>query len=199
MTDIREVRLFAEDEAHRQFFEALVRRIARECGAGVELRTANGRGGHGRVLAELAAYQRAILRMNDGPTDLLLAAVDANCDGWDAARKKVAAAIVPESAVAVVVACPDPHIERWYLADPASLASALGLRVTPEARKCERDRYKMRLVDALRAADHPVLLGGTEFAEEIVDAMDLYRAGKAEPSLGHFMGEIRGVMMGWLR
>lgn len=199
MTEIREVRLFAEDEAHRQFFEALVRRVARECGMGVELRTANARGGHGRVLGELAAYQRAIARMSDRPTDLLLAAVDANCDGWDAARKKVAAAIVPESAIAVVVACPDPHIERWYLAEPASLASALGLRVTPEPRKCERDRYKMQLVNALRAAGHPVLLGGAEFAEEIVNAMDLYRAGKAEPSLGRCIDEIRAVMMGWLR
>jgi hypothetical protein len=197
MADVREVRLFAEDVAHRQFFEALVRRIARECGVGVEVRTANARGGHGRVCAELIGYQRAIARMGDAVADLLLAAVDANCDGWDGARKKVAAEILPGSAVAAVVACPDPHIERWYLADPASLASALGLRVRPEARKCERDRYKVQLVDALRAAGHPVLLGGTEFAEEIVDAMDLYRAGKAEPSLGHCVGEIRGIMMGW--
>ena len=43
-------------------------------------------------------------------------------------------------------------------------------------------------------AGHPVGLGGVEFAEEIVDAMDLYRAGKSEKSLKLFLDAIGGLL-----
>jgi hypothetical protein len=39
-----------------------------------------------------------------------------------------------------------------------------------------------------------VTLGGIEFAEEIVECMDLYRAGKDEPSLKHFIDELRSAL-----
>jgi len=35
---------------------------------------------------------------------------------------------------------------------------------------------------------------GSEFAEEIVEAMDLYRAGRAVPSLGASVGDLRGAL-----
>ena len=40
-------------------------------------------------------------------------------------------------------------------------------------------------------------LGGAEFAEEIITAADLFRAGKNEPSLKHFVDELRGLMRTW--
>jgi hypothetical protein len=35
------------------------------------------------------------------------------------------------------------------------------------------------------------LLGGIEFAEDLVASMDLYRAGKNEKSLKHFVDDLR--------
>ena len=93
-----------------------------------------------------------------------------------------------------VVGCPDPHIERWFLADPTSLKDALGMHVTLSTRKCERSLYKTRLVEALTAAGQVLTLGGIEFATEIVDAVDLYRAGKNEPSLKHFIEGLRSML-----
>ncbi len=64
-------------------------------------------------------------------------------------------------------------------------------------RKCDRDEYKRILVNALRSAGHPVMVGGAEFAEEIVTEMDFYRAGKNEPSLRHFIDQARGILRTW--
>lgn len=92
------------------------------------------------------------------------------------------------------MACPDPHVELWYLANPQGLGSALGANVSLPRKKCQRDRYKKLLVDALRQAGRIVRLGGAEFAEEIVSAMDLYRAAKNAPSLGSFIDDVRSVL-----
>ena len=70
------------------------------------------------------------------------------------------------------------------------------VKVRREARKCERDRYKAILKNSFRRAGHTVTLDGIEFADEIVANMDLYRAGKAEPSLGHCIDSIRHAFQG---
>ena len=54
-------------------------------------------------------------------------------------------------------------------------------------KKCERGFYKGVLAKAVRDGGHPPTLGGIEFASEIVAAMDLFRAGKTESSLKHFL------------
>jgi hypothetical protein len=43
-------------------------------------------------------------------------------------------------------------------------------------------------------AGHIVTLGGAEFAEEIVNSIDLYRAARNAPSLGHFIDDVRSVL-----
>ena len=77
------------------------------------------------------------------------------------------------------------------VADPPSLAASLQVHVTPEAQKCERERYKRLLRQAFVSARYTLVLDGIEFASEIVSAMDLYRAGRQEPSLQHFVDETR--------
>jgi hypothetical protein len=89
-----------------------------------------------------------------------------------------------------VIACPDPHIERWFIADPPSFREAIGNQPKPGKKKCDRDRYKTILAKSVREAGHPSLLGGIEFAREIVDSMDLYRAGKADKSLKDFLDQL---------
>ena len=88
------------------------------------------------------------------------------------------------------MACPDPHVERWYLADPTSFATVVGIRPEVGRKKCERGHYKAILSRAVVEAGHPPTLGGFEFAREIVDVMNLYRAAKAESSLKHFLDEM---------
>ena len=82
---------------------------------------------------------------------------------------------------------PDPHVERWYLSDRHAFKQVVGVQPPAEHRKCERDRYKRILAKAVRDGGHPAILGGIEFAKELADAMDFYRAGRAEPGLRQFV------------
>lgn len=116
--------------------------------------------------------------------DLLVVAIDANCSKLQDAQRSVVARILDEFKDRTILATPDPHIERWYIADPESFKIVVGVQPKLEKRKCERGRYKQILADAVAKAGHVSTLGGIEFAGELVQSMDLYRAAKAEPSLG---------------
>ncbi len=83
-------------------------------------------------------------------------------------------------------------MESWYLADPESFKEVVGLWPTMARKKCVRDYYKSALAKVVRKAGHPATLGGIEFARELVERMDLYRAGKKERSLKVFVGDLRG-------
>lgn len=146
------------------------------------------------MLNELKLFQRMA---SAGQSDLLLVAIDANCKGWNGARAELESLIDKDKFPHCVLACPDPHVERWYMADPEGLFKSLEVKVSPGRAKCERDRYKQMLAMALREARHPVLLGGSEFAEEIVESMDMFRAGKNEPSLKHFLSDLKKVLALW--
>jgi hypothetical protein len=87
--------------------------------------------------------------------------------------------------------CPDPHIECWYLADPSAVAKVLKGPVALPAHKCQRAFYKRLLQDAVKAAGRQPILGGVEFGKPLVREMDLYQAGKAVPSLGATIAEVR--------
>jgi hypothetical protein len=102
--------------------------------------------------------------------------------------------MLPEFQPLVVVACPDPHIERWYMADPASFKEVVGRQPRLEKVKCERNRYKTILAQTIRDSGQITTLGGIEFARDLVAAMDLYRAGKLEPALKSFVEDLRGAL-----
>ena len=162
----------------------------------VEVRVRAARGGHPRVMQELDLYQRAIAQGVAGRPDLLVVAIDSNCAPYTRARRGIEEGIRTEFRGITVIACPDPHVERWYVADPPSFGQVVGKQPRGGKRKCSRDIYKRRLAEAVAAAGHPVLLGGIEFAEELVASMDLYRAGKTERSLKRFVDDLRaGLMM----
>jgi len=80
------------------------------------------------------------------------------------------------------------------MADPESLTAIIGAEPKKERRKCERDRYKKLLVEAIRQGGQIVTLGGIEFATDIVLSMDLYRASKNEPSLKSFIDDMRSIL-----
>lgn len=187
------VNLIVEDIGHEYFVKALVQRIAKEAGHAADLGVLAGRGGRGRAIRELRVYQQALIR--DGRVgDLLIVVIDANCTGWNVAREEIEQTIRKDVFPRYVIGCPDPHVERWYLADPTALHGALEINVAPPRKKCERDVYKNALQDALLDAGYETPLGGAEYAADIVLAMDLYRAGKADSSLRTFIADVRSAL-----
>ncbi len=186
------VDLFVEDRAQEDLIGAFVERIAGEEQRGVRIRVRSARGGHPRALSELDLFQRTRHLSTAGArTDLLVVAVDANCSAFAAAREAVRGHIDESLEDRTVIACPDPHVELWYLADPDSFHEVVGARPVVGKRKCERDRYKSILRKTVRDAGQPGTMNGVEFAEELAQAMDLYRAGKNVKSLKHFLDELR--------
>ncbi len=184
--------LFAEDIAHEKFIEALVRRIAREGGVLLDFRVRVARGGHGKVLAEFMDFQRECLKFKIlGKPDLAVAAIDANCKGYQEARRSVEEKIEKDFQGRVVIACPSPHIERWYLADPDAIFRILGVRPNVGKTKCERDYYKQLLKNAAKKGETPSPLGGIELAPDIVQEMDLFKAGKMDGSFKHFHDDLQ--------
>jgi len=129
-----------------------------------------------------------------GLPDLVVVAIDANCLSFHQAHRQIRGRIEPELRDRVVIACPDPHIERWYMADPPSFRAVIGRQPKIEKVKCERDRYKQILMQTIRDSGQITTLGGIEFAQDLVSAMDLYRAGKSEPSLGFFVDDMRRAL-----
>jgi len=193
MSEAMSVDIFVEDRAHEAFMSALLRRLATEANRMIRLRTRTARGGHGRVLSELSLYQRSALKQFGGMAipDFLVVATDANCASHQKASRDVQAELLPSFADRAVIACPDPHVESWYLADLDSFAQVVGIRPRVSAGKCERDYYKRVLAKAVVDAGHPPTLGGIEFAFDIVAQMDFYRAGKSHHSLRHVVDQTR--------
>ena len=186
--------LFVEDRAHEELLKPLSPGLEKKnrCGVQVSVRTA--RGGHARALSEFRIYQRAAAAatFSGQLAELMVVGIDGNCSTFANARDKIQQATEPIFTDRLVVACPDPHIERWYLADPPVVqhrrrrsAKSVGTR------KCARDHYKQILADSIQRAGHPPTLGGIEFASELAAAMNLYRAGRNANSLRIFLNDLR--------
>jgi hypothetical protein len=189
------VDLFAEDRAHEEWLRPLIRRVALEESQEVEVRSLSVRGGHGKALSEFRTYQATRLRQATGDfPDLVVVAIDGNCSTFAKIQKEIDALIRDEFQGMIVKATPDPHIERWFLADLTAFNEVVGVSPKMKTEKCERDYYKSILSGAIVDAGHPLTLGGIEFASELVEAIDLYRAGKVDSSFKHFIESLRSVL-----
>jgi len=185
------VALFAEDVAHEEFLSAMLDRLVAEPGGRATLDVRTSRGGHGRAMEEFRLWQRAVAHGVVALPHLVIVARDANCENWSQVRTDIQRSVRPGRLPPVVVACPDPYVEKWYMADPESFAQAVGAAPKLVRRKCHPGRYKQLLLQAIRNGGHVPRLGGIEFTREIVQAMDLYRAGQSEPSLRAFLNDGR--------
>lgn len=188
--------LFVEDRAHEAFLVPMLLRVARQEKVAVAPRVRSARGGHGRAVRELKLYQELVRRGAGSAAcpDLLIVGTDCNCMPFAKKRSEIRGATTPPFSDRLVVACPDPHVERWYLADPDSFKTVVGHGPTVGRKKCARDHYRNALLQAVRRAGHPPTLGGIEFARELVDGMDLYRAGKNDRSLKAFLDDLTNML-----
>ena len=174
---MHEIALFVEDFAHRQVIGALVQRIAGDFNLDVRLDWRNATRGYGQVVREFSIYLRAIERQGHPSPHLIIVATDANCKGW---YQRIRDFGDPVSAAPIVHAIPDPHIERWLLLDGAAFKAVFGRGCHAPDQKCDHYRYKQRLVHAIFDAGITPNLGGLEFAEDIVQQMDIERAEQAD-------------------
>ena len=190
---MHEVALFVEDNAHREVVGAVLRRLADESGVTVRPDWRSAVGGRGRMVQELKRYLRDSAKQGGHP-DLIVVATDANCIGHQQRTREIdtSAAFSP-----VVLAVPDPHIERWLLLDGAAFSSVFGKGCDAPDKKCDRGRYKHQLFEAVRAAGVVPQLGGIEYAEAIVQHMDIDRAARADRSFGRFVDALRQVLKQW--
>ena len=183
--------LFCEDSAHESCARALVTRVAREEERSASIHTGTATAGIPRLKRELRAYQSLVSR-RAGTPHLLVVLIDANADGPSARRGEITGLLDSSVFPEVVIGTPNPCIERWLLADPVSFSATFG--VQPKiGRANTRRAWKHRLVEALEAADQVVVQGGAEFAEEIFEPMDLYRARQSDPTIQAFADDLRAA------
>jgi len=198
---MREVVLFTEDSGHEVFVRALVNRMAQEYNVHAVLHPRSVRGGYGKVTTELKQYLRDLKNGREQTPDLLVVATDANCKGYLKRRQEVDKVVIAFGDIVpldhVAHAIPDPHVERWPLLDSAAFKAVLGRGCEAPGYKCERNRYKQLLAEAVRNAGVAPILGGIEHMEDIVNAMDLQHAQTADDSLGKLLGELHPVFRSW--
>jgi hypothetical protein len=193
-----EIALFVEDEAHRKFLEALIDRISKEQRIVVSMRWENVRRGHGAVIRELGSFLRDLQMSRRSQPDLVIAATDANCKGFNDRQKDVLDVIRKSGlCIPAIAAIPDPHIERWLLLDSAAFKSVFKRGCDAPDRKCEKGRYKKQLIDAIRGSGHTPSFGGIEFTDELVKEMDLERLERTDISLGQLLADLRNIFQGW--
>lgn len=189
------VDLFVEDTAHEEFLKPLVRRLAAEEGRSVRIRVRSALGGHPRALTEFRLYQRVagVMVTAERSADLVVVAIDANCSSFQTARNRIREEVLTDFRDRVVTACPDPHIERWYLADLRSFKFVVGRGPDEVEEKCARGHYKGILKSAVTQAGHPPS-DGVDFAAALAAGMDLYRAGRSDSSFKAFLDEFRSAL-----
>lgn len=190
---MRRISLFGEDDAHQKIIGTLVQRLADEAETTVQLEWRNVVDGYGAVVREFQNYLHDLARQGGYP-DLIIVATDANCKGLSERTRELEPSNTP---VPVIKAIPDPHIERWLLLDGAAFRDVVGHGCDAPDQKCERERYKRLLIEAIYNAGIIPILGGIEFAEDIVRNMDINRAMGSDTSLRRFVSEIRSAFRLW--
>ena len=188
-----QVEIFAEDRAHEDLLKPLLVRVCGEEGFAVSLQVRTGRGGHAKAVNEFERYQTiaGTGKFVRKAPDLLIVAIDGNCTTFGRMKSRIADSTRSAFRHMLVSACPDPHVEKWFLADPASFHAVVGHRPDVGPDECERNHYKRILRESVARGGHLPTLGGIEFASELAEKMDLYRAGKRDPSLKSFLDDLR--------
>jgi hypothetical protein len=192
---------FLEDIAHERFLKALVARLAEEQGLSPDRLihdVRNASGGRGKVLEEFRQFLDDLSRQSGTP-DVLVVAVDGDCVGYRQRREEILR-IANQKEYKGLMACavPNPHIERWYLADPEPLQRIAGIQPVCPRYKCQRDLYKQALRDVFLKAGVTPLLGGAEYGEDIAREIDIYKVGRIDTGFKHFVEDLRTAFSSYL-
>ncbi|MFZ5516833.1 MAG: hypothetical protein ACOY90_09360 [Candidatus Zhuqueibacterota bacterium] len=195
---MRRVVLFAEDYAHETCISALVYKIATEKSIDIDVIVRNARGGHGKAVSEFASYLKILPYEQEKLPDVIIIAIDANCQTYLKTKTEIEKVNLQYQYL-TIHAIPDPHIERWLLLDSSAFKTVLGQGCQAPDKKCEKNRYKRLLYEAVAATGVTPLLGGIEFAHDIISNMNIQRAMKADASLKKFIEDLNRKFSEWDR
>lgn len=190
---------FVEDAAHETFMRALVARAVSHfgCDSAAWLHDVRISGGKGRALRDMRLFLRDIVSGELASPDLLILTVDADCEA-NTTRQRVDD-LVQQAGYngPLLLAVPDPHIERWYMSDPEALRTVSGSTNLPAlpAIRCRKDLFKKALRQIFVSAGINPPLGGTEYGDEIVERMDIFHARSNDGSLDRFFHDAQAVFM----
>jgi hypothetical protein len=196
---MRDIALFGEDVGHEFSLSALITRFAVQHDVTMQLKTISSRGGITKVHHEFDQYLSDIQRGRIVRPDLIVVATDSNCIGYAPRRHQIekVAEKHPGLTESVAYAIPDPHIERWLLADPEAFRDVVGKGCTLPKLKCNKDEYKNLLYQSVRDAGVRPVFGGLEYAEEIMKTANLARIEKSEPSFERTTKQIKSFFKQW--
>ncbi len=179
---------FLEDRMQESFIISLVNRIAGEYKLTISNEVFSASGGSGAVLNQLKKFVKTL---EPASFDLLVVSIDGNCKGTFEKERQIMKNI-PENLKDKTICCiPDPHIERWYLLDLHALKKAIEYPVRispPPQQKCKKDYYKNILGEALKPVG--TLLGGAEYAEKVVENLDLQLVKNKDKGFQRFLDEL---------
>jgi len=196
---MRDISLFGEDAGHEAVLNGLLNRLSLDSQVPVRVTPLSVTGGITKVHYELGIFLRDIESGKLHMPDLIVVATDGNCKGYHGRRQEIEKVAEPYTALTdlIVYAIPDPHIERWLLADPSAFKSVLGRGCNLPQEKCEKDFYKQVLAREVRDSGVKPILGGMEYADDITANMNLAAAEKNDASLGRVLGELRARFNQW--
>jgi hypothetical protein len=192
MPDPFVIEVSCEDRGHEEFIVPLVERVLREHNLAFRSRVVSARGGASQASAELDVLLDLIERGKRSAPDLLVVCRDANCTGVSTRKSQIEAAVGVKWRHVLLSACPEPHVELWYLAEQTTFTQVVGgSRVAVPSEKCERDLYKDLLRQAVTDAGQIPINDGIEFGRELAAKVDLYALGKASASFGCFLDDLK--------
>ena len=194
---MRNISLFVEDQAHQDFLTILTQRLADEHNVKINIKAYSVRGGHGRVIKELRQYQRNLQRHRENLPDLIIVGTDGNCQKPPAREMEINQVISDDFAHLVISAIPDPHIERWLLLDSAAFRKVFGKGCPTPDQKCERDRYKRFLLNAIYEAGIDPSSSDLEYMADLVREMNLQRMEQTDSSIGRLLTALQRKFKIW--
>lgn len=190
------ISLFVEDEAHEDFLTALLQRLADTYQVAVHILPYHARGGRGKVINALKKYQQELLRNREELPHLIIVGIDGNCKRPHAREREISR-VLPGLTDFVISAIPEPHIERWLLLDSEAFKTVFGRGCLTPDRKCERDRYKRLLMNAIYEVGANPTLVGTQHVTNLVNAMNLQRLETRNDSLGQLLKALQTQFKKW--
>lgn len=142
-------------------------------------------------------YVRGLQKDPGNLLDLLIVAIDANCNSYAKRKKTINEKLPAEVQTITVCAIPDPHVERWLLIDQSAFKAVFGKGCAAPPAKCERNLYKRLLIEAIRETGLTPLVGGIEHARDIIDKMDFDNVD--DNSFEKLLKDLQSKFWEWIR
>ena len=196
MADRITITYFMEDVAHEAFIRPIVQRIAQEEGIGRVLSDVRcARCGYSAI-GQFRTFVEGYSHLLWAPDRMLVVVRDCNCMKYNERLKEMKAPLTDMglgSDDRVVFALPDPHIERWYIADQNAFNDVVGPRTAPPMprRKCGKNYWKNILHKALEIAGIKSRSGGSEYGGRIAATVNVSDLEGADRSFKKFANDLR--------